>query len=330
MGAATLGVPAGDTRCPSSPETGTTRARSRLPHFELTGPENAPLVIALGGISATAHVSATREDASDGWWQDVVGAGRAVDTARYRVLGIAYLDHGIDAGARGPITTHDQADAVVAVLDAIGVRRAHAVVGASYGGMVALAMGERYPERVARLVVISAAHEAHAMSTGLRAMQRRVVQLGLDTGRGREALVIARGIAMTTYRTGAEFASRFAAGANDDATPAFEVEKYLVHCGERFASVFTPERFLELSLSTDLHRVRPEAVRVPAVLVAAEGDTLIPREQMVELSARYGAPNRLVHVPTIYGHDAFLTEPARIGAIVADALAADPVHCEQP
>lgn len=327
MGAASLrvlrgGAPRRDSQARA--DEGVRRV-SWLPRFELTGPERAPLVVALGGISADAHVTSNEADRRDGWWENTVGGGRAVDTTRYRVLGIDYADD-VDAGARPSesVSTHDQADAIVRVLDAIGVRRAHAVIGASYGGMVALALAERHPHRVARLVVISAAHESHPMSTALRAMQRRIVQLGIETGRGRDALVIARGVAMTTYRTATEFGDRFPASRGAGETE-FEVERYLVHCGERFASVFSPERFLALSLSTDLHEVVPEDIAVPATFIAAEGDTLVPRDQMIELSARYGAPNRLVHVHTIYGHDAFLLEPAKIGSVVAEALS-EPAH----
>lgn len=304
------------------------RPISWIPRFELTGPEGAPIVVVLGGISASAHVTSNECDTQPGWWEHVVGDGRPLDTARWRILGVEYIDGGEDRSGRSSrvITTHDQADAIVRVLDAIGVQRAHAVVGASYGGMVALALGERYPERVGTLVVISAAHESHAMSTGLRAMQRRIVALGLETGRARDALVIARGVAMTTYRTAAEFAARFDIAQDDGEQPRFDVERYLLHCGERFAAAFSPERFLALSLSTDLHRVTPEDVTVPAVFVAAEGDTLVPEEQMRELAARHGAANQFLHVPTIYGHDAFLTEPAVIGRIVSDALTANIAH----
>jgi homoserine O-acetyltransferase len=192
---------------------------------------------------------------------------------------------------------------------------------------------------VERLVIIGAAHESHPMSTALRAMQRRVVELGLETGRTADALAIARGIAMTTYRTAREFGERFGADgeggdapsgdatAGDCTTPdeaavdaPFAVERYLVHCGARFAAHFPAERFLALSLSTDLHRVDPAAIRAPLVLVAAEGDTLVPETQLEELAARAGGPARLLHVPTRYGHDAFLTEPTRIARILRAAL----------
>jgi homoserine O-acetyltransferase len=296
------------------------------PRHELIGPSGAPVVVALGGISATRHPCATADDTKPGWWEPVVGDGKAIDTTRFRVFGIDWLDGGRadDGRPARVVTTHDQADALAAALDAEGIERVHAIVGASYGGMVALAFAERYPARVDRIVVVSAAHETHPMSTALRAVQRRVVELGLETGRAHDALALARALAMTTYRGSREFAERFdvAPATQEGGTATFPVEEYLLHHGEKFAAVWRPERFLALSLSADLHRVDPAAIRVPATLVAAEGDGIVPGEQMAELSARLGAPNDLVTLRTRYGHDAFLTEPDAVGRILDTALTA--------
>ena len=303
------------------------REDAPVPAHELVGPAGAPVVVALGGISASRHVVSSASDPAPGWWEDVAGQGRALDTAAVRLLGIDFLDGGraADGRPREVVTTHDQAEALAALLDRLGVARVRAVVGASYGGMVALAFAERFPERLERLVVLSAAHESHPMSTGIRALQRRVVELGLETGRVKDAMAIARGIAMTTYRSAREFGERFAAplALHDAGRPAgatFPVEQYLLHHGEKFAARYAPERFLALSLSGDLHRVDPAAIRTPAVLVAAEGDTLVPEPQMRDLARRLGAPNRLLVVPTRHGHDAFLTEPTKIGRILSAAL----------
>jgi homoserine O-acetyltransferase/O-succinyltransferase len=297
---------------------------SELPDYEVIGPPDAPLVVVLGGISASRHVVATEHDPSPGWWDAVVGPGRGIDTSRLRVLGVDFLDggRGSDGRPRRIVSTHDQARAIVAVLDALGVVRAHAVIGASYGGMVALALGERFGDRVERLIVISAPHEAHPMSTALRSLQRRIVGLGIDTGETREALTLARGLAMTTYRSAQEFAARFDSQPIERTTndAIFPVEGYLRHHGERFAATWTPERFLALSLSGDLHRVDPAAIRTPALFVAAEGDAIVPAEQMQALAARFGGPNRLVELPTTRGHDAFLAEPEAIGRLLNDEL----------
>ncbi|MDB4877408.1 MAG: homoserine O-acetyltransferase [Gemmatimonadetes bacterium] len=298
--------------------------RISLPGYELTGPRDAPLIVVLGGISATRHATATLTDPTTGWWQDIVGNGRAIDTATYRVLSVDYLDGGVtrDGRPQRTITTHDQAAALASVLDDVGVARAHAVVGASYGGMVALAFAEHFPSRLDRLVVISAAHEAHPMSTALRGIQRRIVELGIDTGRAHESLALARSLAMTTYRSSQEFADRFESEPLfcDGGDATFPVDEYLRHHGEQFAARWRPERFLALSLSCDLHRVDPRRLRTPTVIVAAEGDRVVRREQLEELANQLDVPHRFIDLPTKHGHDAFLTEPERLGSILCTAI----------
>jgi len=274
-------------------------------------------VAALGGISATRHVCASVHEPAAGWWSRTAGPGRAVDTARFRVLGIDYADGGRDIDGRPAreVTTHHQADLLAAALDDAGVERLHALVGASYGGMVALAFAERYPERLGRLVVIGAAHRAHPMATAIRTIQRRVVELGLATGRADDALAIARGLAVTTYRSAREFATRFTA-----AKPMDQVDAYLRAHGEKFVAAFTPERFLALSWSLDTHRVDPERIGTPTVVVAIEGDTVVPREQAIELATRLAGPTRFTELPSGKGHDGFLTEPDALAPILHFAL----------
>jgi homoserine O-acetyltransferase len=269
-------------------------------------------------------VTSSDFDAAPGWWEDIVGDGRGIDTRRFRVLGVDFSDGGRarDGRPARTVTTHDQARAIAEALDAIGVEQVHAVVGASYGGMVALAFAEAYPHRLERLVAISAPHETHPMSTALRTVQRRIVELGLATGETREAMSIARGLAMTTYRSREEFAERFDSAPVEQwpASATFPVEGYLRAHGERFASRWTAERFLALSLSADLHRVDPAAIRVPSTIVAAEGDAIVPRVQLEALVSRLAGPAQLVDLPSTRGHDAFLTEPAALGRILDRAL----------
>lgn len=298
-----------------------------LPMHELAGSADSPVILALGGISAGRHVVSHAADRRAGWWEGLAGTGRLLDTGLRRVLGIEFLDggRGEDGRPAAIVTTHDQAAAVIALLDALCIDRLHAVVGASYGGMVALALGERWPDRVGRIVAISAPHASSAMATALRTSQRRVVELGLETGRPTDGMVIARGIAMTSYRTAREFDERFVAApvvCGRDAS--FEVEGYLRHAGARFAERMTPARFLALSLSADLHRVEPERIAVPTTVVAAQGDTLVPSSQLRVLARRLPRLAGFLTLRTRFGHDAFLTESARLGRLLTAALATAP------
>jgi homoserine O-acetyltransferase len=293
--------------------------------YELVGDPRLPLLVVLGGISAHRHVTAHAADDTPGWWQEFVGPGRALDTERFAVLGVDWL------GGRGASTlppgdlaldTRDQARLVTAVLDRVRVARAHAVVGASYGGMVALALAAIAPERLGRAVVIGAAHESAPMSTALRSIQRQIVQLGLETGRVAQGLTIARALGMTTDRSAVEFDERFAAPpVVENGRARFVIESYLEYQGRKFSESFPPEGFLALSQSLDLHRVDPADVRAPVTLIGVEEDTLVPPGQLRALAAALGARADLVMLRSRYGHDAFLKDPA-VAAAAARAIAA--------
>ncbi|HUQ46529.1 MAG TPA: homoserine O-succinyltransferase [Gemmatimonadaceae bacterium] len=311
-------IPGPDRRSSADPRT------HHRTWYEFVGAPHAPIILALGGISATRHVVSHERDLAPGWWEGLGGAGRPLDLTRRRVLGVDFLDGGCAADGQPNcvVTTRHQAERIVELLDDLGIARLDAVIGASYGGMVALALAEGWPERVGRLVVISAAHEPTPMATALRVSQRRIVEVGLATGRAAECMAIARGVAMTTYRTSREFDERFdSAPTVGDRGAEFPVERYLRHAGERFAERMEPARFLALSLSADLHAVRPEHVTPRTTLISAQGDTLVPPSQMRALARRLPALDELVALRTRFGHDAFLTEPARLARLLTTALA---------
>ncbi len=305
--------------------------RAGLLGFELSGPPDAPVVVVQGGISAGRHATATAADPSPGWWQDLVGPEGAVDTERFRVLSSDWLG-GIGASS-GPsrsaapgepfplVSSGDQARALLALLDELGIERIERFIGASYGGMVALAFASLAPDRIGGVTAISAAHESHPRSSAWRSVQRRIVELGNRTGAGSEALALARSLALTTYRSREELGNRFAEPARvDEGRARFPVESYLEARGRDFADRFHPAAFLSLSLAIDLHRVEPEGIATPTTLVAATSDELVPIEQIRSLAARLAGPVRLVEIESIYGHDAFLKENETIGAILSSDL----------
>lgn len=304
----------------------TAARRDAVLPYELVGPVSAPVTLVLGGISAGRHVVSGAHDHSPGWWEGVGGPGRALDLAKRRVLGVEFLDGGAssDGRPRRLVTTHDQAAAIVTLLDELGIEKLDAGIGSSYGGMVALALAERWPARIRRLVVISAAHEPHPMATALRSVQRSIVELGLRTGEPTEGMIAARALAMTTYRSARELAERFPpeASVRIDATGnvALEVERYLRHSGERFAERMRPSRFLALSLSADLHRVAPADIRVPTTVVAAQGDTLVPGSQVRALARGLPMLSGYHTLRSRRGHDAFLTETGRLSRLLTTIL----------
>ena len=317
---------------PSAPVShGRTRARIAFDHlgersvpvtYEVHGPAYAPATVVLGGISAGRHLAPTAADPEPGWWRGLVGDGRALDPARRLLVGVDYLGGNSEAGLLRPVTTHDQARAVAAVLDDLGVTAA-SLVGASYGGMVALAFAELFPERVRRLVALCAAHRTHPMATALRSLQRSATSLGTKPGQG---LSLARALAMTTYRSTREFEERFSpyalsAGGPGKAPARFPVEDYLEARGAAFARSFDTERFLSLSESIDLHRTDPGSLPAHALLVSVDSDILVPPWLVGLLAARQGrCPARHVTLASRFGHDAFLKEVEQVSAQVRAGL----------
>lgn len=279
------------------------------------------IAAALGGISAHRTIAGPA-----GWWHELAGPGKAIDPAKVRLIGMDWQEGAASRAATGSAvaiaTTADQADHLARTLDGEGVEALDVLYGSSFGGNVALAFAARYPARVRKLVIIGAAHRSHPMATALRSLQRRVVHIGLETGRGREALEIARGIAMTTYRTAEEFAGRF--DTRPDDAGVFPVEEYLAHKGAQYARGNSPDRFLALSLALDLHDVDPAAIATPALLIAFEGDAIAPPWQMSELRDRLAGPAELVVLESIYGHDAFLKKSEAYGALLRSALTEPP------
>jgi homoserine O-acetyltransferase len=283
----------------------------------LLGQGDAPLVIVLGGISGN-RFPCVRPDGACGWWPGFTGKGGALDPGDYRILGIDFI---ADASGRLAPTPHDQAHVVRAALDLLGIERAHAFVGPSYGGMIALSFGELFPDRVERLVVVAAGAAPHPTATAARELQRRVVALGLANGQGDEALGIARGFAMLTYRTPTEFADRFEGGIDGaDPLACSAPGAYLRARGEAYPNVMSPERFLSLSASIDRHRVDPAAILVPTLVIGAETDQLVPPPQIRDLAARLGGPTELHMLPSLYGHDMFLKDAARVSELVLPFL----------
>lgn len=287
-----------------------------------TGTPGAPTIVVQGGISADRQVCRTPDAEGEGWWDALVGAGRAVDLDRVRVLSIDWISAS-ELGT-GSVSTEDQADIIAALLDALRIGRAKAFVGSSYGAMTALAFAARHAHRLDRLVLLAGAHRPHPLATAQRSVQRGILRLGMEHGCPEAATSLARQLAMTTYRGSHEFAQRFSGEAEfRDGRYRLPVEAYLEHAGRKFVDRFDPERYLSLSESIDLHRVDPAAVRTPGVLIGFATDRLVPLGDLCELQQRLGAPASLEVVDSPYGHDGFLKETTALSPLLRAALADD-------
>ncbi len=298
---------------PFTLECGETLGNAHLA-WQCVGPAEAPLVLVLGGISA--HRRSCAADAC-GWWESQCGNGRALNSDRYRLLGVDWLGGcgdstgpGDSGGGFPAISTSDQARALLLLLNRLGVRRVHSIVGASYGGAVAQHLAALLGERLRNLVVLSAAHRSGKFALALRHVQRAILDLGADSA---AALGLARSLAVLGYRTSNGFEQRFA-------EPDGDVVGWLAHHGEHFAARFNAAAYRCLGESLDAHHIDPVAIRVPTTLFTVREDLNVPVALMREFAAGVGARCALVEVSSIYGHDAFLKEDETVAQLLRGAL----------
>ena len=281
--------------------------------YELTGPEEASLIIVAGGISAGRHAIANASDPADGWWQS-----QSATLGACRLLSIDWL--GADGALDRPIDSSDQARALLATLDHLHLSLAAAFVGASYGAMVGMHCAAIAPDRIPALLAISGAHRSHPFVSAQRALQRQAVELGERLGSPEAGVALARKLAILTYRTPQEFAERFAASSEIKQNRAqASAEAYLDHMGEKHGARMSAAAYRRLSESIDLHHIEPGAITVPTTFVAVESDQLIPAAD-IEAFANAIPDARFVSIASLYGHDAFLKEETAIATIIANFL----------
>ena len=300
------------------------------------GPEAAPQVLVVHALTGSA-------DAAGNWWEPVVGPGRALDTTRVGVLcanllGGCYGTTGptsVDPATGAPygdafplVTSRDQARAQWTLLDALGIERLALVTGGSLGGMVALEVAAERPRATAAAAPIAA-----PLAVSGLALAWNAIQLELVERYGADGMDLARRLAMTTYRSEADFDGRFGRTREDDGR--FSVASYLAHQGRKLVGRFDPATYRVLVGAMDHHdlgagwggqaaalgRLADGGVRVTGVGI--EGDILYGPRQVRALVAacqRAGVSARYREITTAKGHDAFLIEWEQLGRILGEAL----------
>ena len=241
--------------------------------------DNAMLLFT--GLSPSAHAASSAADPKPGWWEPMIGEGKAIDTRRDFVICVNSL--GSPFGSSGPasidprtgrpygigfpeIAVEDIARGGYEVLRALGIERVRCVIGPSLGGVTVLAFAAQFPGVARNLVSISGAASASPFAIALRSLQRELVRSDpawrgghYEQGRGpRQGLRLARKLGTITYRGHEEWDQRFGrrriaepAGQKGDFRAQFEVEAYLEHQGQRFAESFDANAYLYLSRASD-------------------------------------------------------------------------------
>ena len=243
--------------------------------------ERGNAILILPGLSPDAHAAANEANPAPGWWEAMLGPGKAIDTDRWFVVCVNPL--GSCKGSTGPasinlatgntyrldfpdLSIEDGADAAHHVIQALGIERPACVIGNSMGGMGALAYLLRHPGARAHINISGAAH-ALPFSIAIRSLQREAIRLDPEWNNGaydddhypESGMRMARKLGVITYRSALEWDGRFGrvrldSDRRDDEDPfglEFEVESYLEGHARRFVRNFDPNSYLFMSRSMD-------------------------------------------------------------------------------
>jgi len=286
--------------------------------------ERANAILICHALSGDAHVAAGPDrfgEERPGWWDPVVGPGKAIDTAKYFVIcsnvlggcsgttGPGSADPATNApyGLRFPlVTVEDMVDAQAALLDHLGIERLACVAGGSMGGMQSLAWARRYPERVASVAAIATTWRLAAQAIAFNEVGRTAI-LGdanfaggdyYDEGQPVHGLAVARMIGHITYLSDDSMREKFGRRLRERAEHAFEfvtefeVESYLAYQGRKFVERFDANTYLYMTKAMDYfdlssgHETLASAlsgVRSRFLVLSFSSDWLFPTYQAREL-----------------------------------------------
>lgn len=238
-------------------------------------------------LNASHHVAGVDPNNSDelGWWDNMVGPGKPVDTNHFFVIGVNNL--GSCFGSTGPmsinpqtnepygasfpvLTVEDWVNAQARLADQMGIAQFAAVMGGSLGGMQAMSWAIQYPERVAHCVVIASTPKLSAQNIAFNEVARNAILSDPDFYGGdyykhgvvpKRGLRLARMVGHITYLSDDDMAEKFGrdlqrlAGAPDEYRFSFDVEfaveSYLRHQGDKFSGYFDANTYLLITRALD-------------------------------------------------------------------------------
>jgi homoserine O-acetyltransferase len=253
--------------------------------YETYGQLNAAsdnAVLVCHALNASHHVAGI--DANDpknvGWWDNLVGPGKPVDTKRFFVVGVNNLGgcHGstgpasINPGTGKPwgadfplVTVEDWVEVQARLADHLGIRRFAVVMGGSLGAMQALQWALSYPDRIRHALVIAAAPKLSAQNIAFNEVARQAIMTDPDFHGGnfyehgvvpRRGLRLARMIGHITYLSDDAMAEKFGRILRNDALKfnfdvEFEIESYLRYQGDKFSDYFDANTYLRITKALD-------------------------------------------------------------------------------
>jgi len=233
-----------------------------------------------GVYPADAGIDGVDPAGAVGWWDNMVGPGKPVDTDRFFVIGVnnpgscfgSTGPHSIDPSTGHPygasfpvVTVEDWVDAQARLADRLGIARFAAVMGGSLGGMQALAWSVRHPERVAHCIVVASTPKLSAQNIAFNDVARQAILTDPDYHGGdfyahgvvpRNGLRVARMIGHITYLSDEDMAEKFGRALKADDLQFgyeadFEIESYLRYQGDKFSDYFDANSYLLITKALD-------------------------------------------------------------------------------
>ena len=244
--------------------------------------ERSNAVLVCHALNASHHVAGHYADAPAnlGWWDNMIGPGKPLDTRRFFVIGVNNI--GGCHGSTGPlsvnpdtgrlwggdfpvVTVEDWVDAQARLADHLGIKQFAAVMGGSLGAMQALAWAARYPQRLRHSIVIACAPNLSAQNIAFNEVARQAIITDPDFNEGgyralntapKRGLRVARMVGHITYLSDDEMASKFGRelingkpGYTFDTE--FQIESYLRYQGNKFADYFDANTYLRITKALD-------------------------------------------------------------------------------
>ena len=327
--------------------------------FETYGTLNAAksnAILVCHALSGHHHVAGEYADGSIGWWDNIVGPGRPLDTDRFFIVGVNNL--GGCHGSTGPGATHpvtgqrwgsafpvvtveDWVDSQAALADHLGIDAWAAVIGGSLGGMQALQWTIQHPARVRHALVIAAAPRLSTENIAFNEVARQAILSDPDYAAGRRperGLRLARMLGHITYLSDDQMADKFGRRLRHGEyrygfDVEFEIESYLRHQGDKFAGWFDADTYVRMTKALDYFdpaaahggdlaaALRPATARFFLAAFTTDWRFSPARSrEIVNALVANGQDVAYGEIDSPHGHDSFLMADARYHALMSAYL----------
>ena len=326
--------------------------------------EKSNAVLICHALTGDAEPYFAKEQHQEGWWQNFMGDGLALDTSRYFFICSNVL--GGCKGTTGPaslnpktnrpygsqfpsVMVQDLIKVQKALLAALEIPHLHAIIGGSFGGMQANQWAIDYPDFVSNVVNLCSSLSFSAEAIGFNHVMRQAVINDphfnngdyYDGEKPDKGLAIARMLGMLTYRTDIQLNKAFGRATKAEGNlqgDYFQVESYLSYQGQKFLARFDANSYLHLLRALDLYdpsigyadlKTALSRIKAAYTLVAVENDQLFKLPELrksKQLLEQSGVRLTYHEFASDYGHDAFLVDYAFFEKKIRDGLAGDALN----